>query len=989
MASMAVFWGVSAVAFVGMGYGASLLVSALGPDVSSNTSEIPQEYGWDSLSNYRTEGGNIPLIFGTVRTAGTVLQQYISYNFDDASRTSDTEVLHTMVAICGHEIDSIENIQIESEDVDNYDDVTTYTRLGAVSETTPITGFSEVTQQTVVNLEMDCETDNPDDPDWVEVETLGDSVEKIWVHLGLPGGLVRIGSEGGYNTQHLTYKVQYRVSGSDTWIDAPTCPAADSVDTVRGGFEITGMTPEAIRRIVVIDDLEPNQYEIRAARLDENQTDSNYSDEIYFEAYTEIIKEELLYPYVAKYAISALGTDTLSGGYPAITCDATLSYVYVYDEDEEEWVQKPATNPAWICYALLCYAILPNYLYIRDMVADEDLELWDYAETLKRRVVWDEFLDWAEYCDEMLDDGEPRFQCSVIITSGNYWENIQQIARIAQGAVIHRGSKYGVFCDRPCTTVSHMFTVGNIIKETFSLEYIPQIDRANYVEEEYTDPDKDFTRQVIGVYDEEYLSGSVDKTATVSFEAILPYNQVCRDAAYRINNNKLISRVVSFDASIYSFGCRVDDLFYYQHDTIDFDTANTGGRILSAINIDDVGYVELDRDVTIPLDATCAVMVELGDGTFVEKTISTAGGTTTNTLTLTTAWATLPKKYDQYLCGETSSYLHTYRMTECSRRDDFTRAIVGIEYNDAIYTDDTVIIEDIERFSTTLPTVYSVKAKATKAYAADGTVKYNLQVSWTTSAYVEEKKWVVYIKDVTNDGNTVSVGSTNDKSLSITSYSFLGGHEYKIFVAMEGYALKDTEATTATITFDDYSSVSTPLPTDEYLEGYWSFDEGSGVVARDSKNGNNGTIEGEPSWSTVAASGKSLYFSAQSDQQVVVDGDDLPAEWSFPFWVKTTGLGSGMTTNGIISMPDDVLSIYIDADGFINAEVWGLLLTSDVSVYDGLFHMGCVTWGERLIIYLDGEEIISTSVYDEATTYLDTDIIPDDARINPNTIMGG
>jgi len=61
------------------------------------------------------------------------------------------------------------------------------------------------------------------------------------------------------------------------------------------------------------------------------------------------------------------------------------------------------------------------------------------------------------------------------------------------------------------------------------------------------------------------------------------------------------------------------------------------------------------------------------------------------------------------------------------------------------------------------------------------------------------------------------------------------------------------------------SNENPPIPLDDGLVGYWSFNEGSGTIAHDySGNGNDGTINGGATW-VAGISGYALSFDGFND----------------------------------------------------------------------------------------------------------------------------
>lgn len=84
-------------------------------------------------------------------------------------------------------------------------------------------------------------------------------------------------------------------------------------------------------------------------------------------------------------------------------------------------------------------------------------------------------------------------------------------------------------------------------------------------------------------------------------------------------------------------------------------------------------------------------------------------------------------------------------------------------------------------------------------------------------------------------------------------------------------------------------------PTNAELVGWWRLDEGSGTVARDSSgNGNNGTLQGNPQWTTGMLGG-ALQFDGDDyvncgNQNVLNFGT---GDWTVSAWIKTTQTDRG------------------------------------------------------------------------------------------------
>ena len=592
-----------AVGYVGplfvAGIGLSKLVGLLSPSVPTTASaassydQAEQTYSWGELGQTTTEGTPIMDIYGANRVSGQVLDQYVDIQ-------DNKEILYVLLGICGRQVDSITDIRINNQPYTYFRGVTAETRLGTLNDE-PIAGFAEVHGQSEVNAKM--MSGSP-----LTRTTDGDAVEKLRFVVTAPSGIYYANSQAGLDSRSVTFTLEYKKHAAGSW-------------TLFDTITLTGATTEAIRKIYTIDNLDPDQYDMRLTRTTADSTDYRTRTDIYWMYWDEIIKESYIYPGIAKYAIKALASEDISGSKPAFTCLATVSTVQVFDTSlsTPAWVARSAENLAWICYDRLSRGGV-----------DKDL------------LIYDEFKEFADYNDEdvsaPLDPEEKRNVASMVFSSGNLWDNVQKAARIGQAAVIYRGSDFGVFVDKAETVVSHVFNMGNILDETFEMNYLEEENRANCVEIEYTDPDRDYTRQPISVHSQEYLSStSIAKTVQLPIEASIPQKQGIRAGVRLINSNKYFLRAPAFDAFIDSFGCVVGDLCYFQHEVVNYDGNNLGGRIIGAgndYNVDvleldpdpenEIPWVQLDRKVTVETGVSHKVFVRLGDDSHVEKTVSGA-----------------------------------------------------------------------------------------------------------------------------------------------------------------------------------------------------------------------------------------------------------------------------------------------------------------------------------------------------------------------------
>ena len=141
---------------------------------------------------------------------------------------------------------------------------------------------------------------------------------------------------------------------------------------------------------------------------------------------------------------------------------------------------------------------------------------------------------------------------------------------------------------------------------------------------------------------------------------------------------------------------------------------------------------------------------------------------------------------------------------------------------------------------------------------------------------------------------------------------------------------------------------------------YYGLNEGSGTTVADgSGNGNNGTLNGDPTWIT-GAEGGALHFDGTLDY--IATGESLLSdltEFTIACWLKgdlSLGNRSGLIGQndcieyGVVS--SDTVQIYTGATGGVDL-TWGYDADAD------WHHIVAVGDGETVTIYLDGKYAVS------------------------------
>ena len=722
-----------------MGAG-SLLINAVLPPALPDTPHLGSDawnesptYGWGPLRQTEGQGRSIAILFGKMRLAGQVISKFVSVS-------GNKQYYNRLIGLAdGSDPVTISDIRINDQPVSYYKGVTTHTRPGAVDDAV-IPGFDEVVTQQNFGQLLGYNAA-------VTHQTGGNAVEKIEFDIVAPYGLFYSNDQGGLDSRSVSYNIAYKLSTDSVWQDDGSL------------YTMTAASNQAVRKTIVLDGLAAGQYDVRVTRQSADSSSPRERTAIYWTGIREVVKQALSYPGLAKYAVCAQATDQLSGGEPAISCQGERATVQIYNPYTALWETKAATNPAWAYYAL-CNT---------------------HHGIAKERMLYNEIKEWADYCDQLIG-GKARFTINIYLdTQDNLWRNAQKICQIGRAQPLRRGSKYGVFADMP-GTASQMFTMGNIVRDSFELEYLPFTDRANAVELTFKDAARDFTTQTVAVYSDEYnQSTAPDNKSSVRWYGCVDFDEVVRHGGYLLNNSKYLVRKISFKADIDAISTQVGDIFYFLHDAPAW---GDSGRLVAA----SVNDITLDKEVELKAGVNYAVLIRLADDTLLDKTIAAVQvDTTSAVLTFTTPLAAqdVPQKYDVYGFGTVLTYKRLYRLIQLGRTQNLQKSLTGVEYNDAIYND--------QGFAFTAQTLASQHQEAAQVYVHEflrygknGSYTSNLNVAWHPSTSTSGNTWEIWLKDLTSGGGAVKAGTAQEMNFTVPAPYLVLGHQYRVIITVTG-----------------------------------------------------------------------------------------------------------------------------------------------------------------------------------------------------------
>jgi predicted phage tail protein len=328
---------------------------------------------------------------------------------------------------------------------------------------------------------------------------------------------------------------------------------------------ITGNSSSVIRKHYEYA-VTPGEYDVRAKVTTARQTGITYLEKVYWEYIQEFVEDAFLYPYTALLGVKALATDQLNGTNPKVTALVTRGNLYL--EYDSGTADAPSSNPAFACWDLLT-----NKIY--------------GAGIPYTRLNISEFIAWANFCDDN------SYKVNIYLEASSTLATcLAKIATCGRGCVIQRGTKFGVLYDGAADPVQ-LFTIGNIVADSFEESYLEKANRADVIEITILDEDNDYQRRTIEIARSTYDSSTDEiKMTQISLEGCTNWTQAAKYGKFLMNCQEYLMRTISFKTDVDAIACQPGDVISVQHDVPQW---GYGGRVVSAT----ANTITFDRPLSV------------------------------------------------------------------------------------------------------------------------------------------------------------------------------------------------------------------------------------------------------------------------------------------------------------------------------------------------------------------------------------------------------
>lgn len=744
------------------------------PAVDTTNTEQSNTYGWGTPTTLTGQGYVLPVLYGTVKTAGLMLQRHVVSD-------GDKQYLSILYCLAQGPIDSITDIKLNGNPLTNYQNCEIETRMGTNTQTV-MNNFNDSYADTALAYELN------NDSVWHTFQCDGNDAQGLEITLSFPQGLYHSNDDGNPDWTGVTIEAQYRKVGDADWSKIPvwnenytwqpvvsggkgfmrnmlrffnernwwyshwkedcgtfqgyevdhtytrngkthTVYVTDndgnkiekwtysmSLDEYKakvmashnGDGVIRQKKTDAFYRVYDVYGLEPGQYEVRVRCTHKDDTSTRTANKIQWVGVTQVILDDFAYPGKALLGLKALATDQLSGSDPQLTCTITRNFVWVWNPDTKAYEQKPAMNPAWAAYDIIHQC--------RRLTTIDGKERFIVNGVPSENIDYDAFNAWANMCDTNKIDFNYIYDSAMKL-----YDALQFPCRVGYGAIVLIGTKVSCIFDSASEPVQ-LFTVANIKKDSFSNEYQSTDDRANCIEISFINKDKDYERDVLAVYSDNYNNSDVPQQPTqVELMGCTDVEQAYRYGQYKLRSNKYEIRTVSFEAFADAIACQIGDVILVQEDVTSW---GIGGRIQAV----DGNVVTIDRDAASEgSDFTTLLIRENSTDKLAYYKVTSVDG---DKVTLADA----PTNVEPgciYALGFKGHEAKKFRVLSISTgHSDETRTIQAIEYYPELYSMDTSEVPVIGRYDDEVEPPKGLTLSTEIYRATDGTVTNLIHAAW-------------------------------------------------------------------------------------------------------------------------------------------------------------------------------------------------------------------------------------------------------------------
>lgn len=760
------------------------------PAVDLTNTEQSNTYGWGTPSTLTGQGYVLPVLYGTVKTAGLMLQRHVVSD-------GDKQYLSILYCLAQGMIDSITDIKLNGNPLTNYQNCEIETRMGTNTQTV-MKNFNDSYADTALAYELN------DDSVWHTVQCDGNDAQGLEITLSFPQGLYHSNDRGNPDWTGVTIEAQYRKVGDTDWIKIPVWnenytwePIVPNGNSWSRRFQRLYGTSAWWQTHWQQDCGTFQGYEVDYTYTRRGKTytvyktddDGNHIEKWTYSMTLDDYKKKVIASHNGDGVIRQKKTDAFYRVYDVYGLEPAQYEVRVRCTHKDDTSTRTANKIQWVGITQIIYddfrypgkALLGLKALATDQLSGSDPQLtclisrslvwvWNpdtkaYEQKPAANPAWaaydilhqcrkltsvdgkdsfvatgipyenidyDAFNAWADMCDANNIDFNYLYDSAMKL-----YDALQYPCRVGYGAIVLIGTKVSCIFDAASEPVQ-LFTVANLKKDSFSNEYQSTDDRANCIEVSFMNKDKNYERDVLAVYADSYNESDTPQQPTqIELMGCTDVNQAYRYGAYKLRSNKYEIRTASFEAFADAIACQIGDVILVQEDIMDW---GVGGRIVAI----DGNVVTIDQPADNLSDVTTMLIRSNSTDKLSYYNIYSIAG---NNVTLTSA----PSDAEPgciYVIGHKGHEAKKFRVLSISAsHSDETRIIQAIEYYPELYDMDVTNLPEIERYDNTVEPPKNLILSTEKYCEADSTITNLVHATW-----INPRTLNPVVMEISNDG---------------------------------------------------------------------------------------------------------------------------------------------------------------------------------------------------------------------------------------------
>jgi len=706
---------------IGVSLGLSFLMRPSIPQLDEQEADFPEFTGVQTTIGSRP----IPIVFGEVRCGGHIIESFTDPKYtvrpetdtdsetividETALQAPELRALNTRIAYCWGPIESISNIEIDDNAVENIPGLIYEPRLG--------TYF----QQSMFGSEESAT--NYAEPGGVIVEaspetnTTSTEVDAAAIKLVFSSGLYEwTGNQ--FKNREVEIDIEYRISGG-SWQD------------FKDGLMLSGSSIGPLPVWIRLPNFGTRDiYEIRVTRVTPDNVDPDIKDEFEWTVTKEIRRGVYAHPGIAQVMFEQVPQERAGVPKKYTAVIKGLNDIRVYS-DTATYTEQWTDNPVWIALHFICHKRFGLGMF------------YDYEDVESMQ----DWIDAAAWCDALVEDGNGGYETRCAF---NYElrdqiaapEFLRRIADTCGLFFIEQAGKWRIVVDDNDEMVQ-VFSEGNYKRDSLTWSFVNTYNRATRLTGIFRNSARDYdtdsitaTEQTLPAYTNQYIEG------TVNFHGVTNSNQVFRELHKQLNAGRLNYNAVKFTTGFAARNLKVGNIFGLATLTGAVGVANGRVERVSA-NRQTIWFdSEVEWDSAETYDITvCHQSTNLID----KVSYSPARTHTANVITLNSVnWKEGPMPGDVYAVGLENYSIQKFRCIQTKLNDDHTIEVSALSHDPDVYKTDYVTETEPEK------KYYYSNRQPPPVSSMTGFQKYWYSTFWTC-----ELAWVID-EDAIYNGATIS-----------------------------------------------------------------------------------------------------------------------------------------------------------------------------------------------------------------------------------------